>query len=443
MYFTIMKNAIKIIKKLVDAGYQAVLAGGCVRDKLMNITPHDFDIATNASPDTVVNMFEKTIEVGKAFGVIVVMLDNTEYEVATFRADGEYSDGRRPDSVTFVTMEEDAQRRDLTINGMFLNPLTNELLDFVDGKKDLRKGVIRLIGDPGERIEEDKLRMMRVARFATRFGFKIASRTMEAVKSHASEITQVSSERVADELVKILRLKNRAEGIRFLFRTKIIKHILPEVEGLQGVEQPPQFHPEGDCLKHTLMALEALPEGSSDELLLGTLLHDIGKPATFKIAERIRFDSHDKVGAHIAEDILKRLKFSNNTIERVVNLITNHMKWMCVQKMRVSRLKRFIRQPFFEEHEALHRVDCIASHGKLDNLAFVKAKKDSFPPEVIRPEPLIRGQQLIDTHFTPGPLFKEILQKVEDEQLEGTVKTRGEAIKFVKDNFVSTKKERV
>jgi len=429
-------QALQIVKKLKDSGFEAVFAGGFVRDKVFGKESHDIDIATSALPNQVESLFEKTIPVGKSFGVIIVVIDNSEFEVATFRNDGLCSDGRHPDQVTFSSMEEDAKRRDFTINGMFYDPIEDKILDFVGGQEDLKRGIIRFIGDPDQRIQEDKLRLLRAVRFSARFGFDIEDKSFEAICNHASEISSISVERIGEELLKILRLGKPSRSFELLFKTKLIDTILPEVKALEGVEQPPDFHPEGCVLTHSIIALLNLPKDASDELLMGTLLHDIGKPARFRIAERIRFDGHDAKGAEIAEDILKRMKFSNDFIERVVSLVANHMKFMFVKQMRTAKLKRFIREPFFNEHLALHKADCLSSHGGTENYDFLIQKMNEIPPEQIRPVRLITGKDLIDMLFEPGPIFRQILTEVEDLQLEGNIETREQALAFVEKKYI-------
>jgi poly(A) polymerase len=431
-------QALYIVNKLREAGHQAVFAGGCVRDLLLGIEASDIDIATSALPDQVEALFEKTIAVGRSFGVLVVVLDGIELEVATFRRDSQESDGRHPDSVSFSSMEEDALRRDLTINGMFYDPLTNEIIDFVGGQEDLKRGVVRFIGDPDQRIEEDKLRLMRAIRFASRFEFKIDPESWEAIKRHVQEIKVVSEERIADELLKILRTRNVGLAMDLLFESKLIDVILPEVAAMKGVEQPIDYHPEGCVFTHTLMATEMLPENASDELLMATLLHDVGKPVTQVFADRIRFNTHELKGKDIARDILKRLKFSNDFIDRVCCLVGNHMKTACVKKMRISRLKRYMAMPYFEEHIELHRVDCLSSHGNLDNVIFLEEKMKTFNMDEIRSvvgtspsKRILTGDDLIQLGYRPGPEFRRILTDVEDRQLEGTLIDKDQAISYV------------
>jgi putative nucleotidyltransferase with HDIG domain len=433
------KQALQIIEKLNSAGFQAAYAGGSVRDKLLCVESHDIDIATNALPEDIESLFEKTIPVGKAFGVIVVVIDGIEFEVATFRNDGVYLDGRHPENVSFSSMEEDAKRRDFTINGMFYDPIKDEIFDFVGGQEDLKNKVLRFIGDPEKRIQEDKLRMLRCIRFSIRLGFEIESKSFDVICNHASEISQVSVERISEELLKILHIGNHAKAFELLFKTKLIDYILPEVKAMEGIEQPPEYHSEGDVLVHTVIALENLPKDASDELLMGTLLHDVGKPKTQTFEDRIRFSGHDAVGAKITEIILKRMKFSNDFVERVVSLVENHMKFMFVKDMRTSTLKRFIRKDFFDEHLALHKADCMSSHGGLDNYEFVIQKREEIPPEQIRPERLMTGHDLINMGFAQGPLFRTIMTDVEDKQLEGSITSREEALKYVTETYQEKK----
>lgn len=433
-------KAFYIVQTLAEQGFQAVYAGGCVRDLLLGFEPHDIDIATNARPDEIEALFPKTVAVGKAFGVIVVIIDDEEFEVATFRSDGEYSDGRRPDSVSFSSLEEDAKRRDLTINGMFYDPLTKQIIDVVGGQTDLEQKTIRLIGSPTERIKEDKLRLMRVVRFAARLGFKIEFSTYLAVMQHASEISTISVERIADEMTKILRVEDKQRALGLLFDTKLLHAFLPEIVVMKGCEQPPQFHPEGCVFTHTVLALSMLPKDASDTLLWGTFLHDVGKPSTQTFEDRIRFSGHDSKGKVIAEEILRRLKFSNEFIEQVVSLVENHMKFTAVDRMRVSKLKRFLNLPKFDEHMELHRVDCESSHGGLEHYEFVKEKMKTFEatPETTKLDKLPRivtGHDLIAMGYPKGKLFRTILEDVEDQQLEEQIFSRDEALEYIKRTY--------
>ena len=435
-------QALKIVRKLQEQNHEAVFAGGCVRDLILKLDPQDYDVATSAKPDQVEALFEHTVSVGKTFGVIVVVMDGFEIEVATFRSDSLTSDGRRPDSVTFTSMEEDAKRRDLTINGMFWDPIADKILDYVGGQQDLKDGLIRLIGDPDARLIEDKLRLMRVVRFASRFNFKVVPETLEAVKKHSHEIIQVSSERIGEELIKILRTGNYRTAFNLLFETNLIEYILPEIKAMKGVEQPVDYHPEGDVLAHTLLALESLPANASDELRMGVLLHDVGKPLTQTFEDRIRFSQHELKGKDLAREILKRLKYSNEFTEFVVELVGNHMKFMHVKEMRVSKLKRFMAMPKFEEHLALHRADCASSHKHLINYDFIKEKFENYTPEEIRITPdtrILTGNDLLSMGYKAGPLFREILTDVEDQQLEGVISDKDQALKYVTEKYPNHK----
>jgi len=438
--------AARIVERLRVAGHAAFFAGGCVRDLLLNREPSDFDVATGATPDVVLSTFPRTFAVGAQFGVVLVS-DATEdgeilTEVATFRSDGSYSDGRRPDSVRYTTSaEQDVLRRDFTINGMMLDPthsgdLQSAVLDFVGGVEDLKAGIIRAIGEPERRFAEDKLRMVRAVRFAARFGFAIEARTLRAIQSLANEIDQVSPERVRDELTRMLTEGAARRAFELLDETGLLMQILPEIARMKGVEQPPQFHPEGDVWIHTLMLLEQLPGGCSPTLAWGTLLHDVGKPPTFRRApDRIRFDSHAAIGTRMAEAICRRLRMSNSDTEQVAALVANHMRFADVEKMRASTLKRFFRLERFDEHLALHRMDSLASHGDLSLYDFAKRHYEAAEPEHIRPAPLLTGDDLIALGYRPGAEFRRMLTMVEDAQLEGSLHAREEALALIETNF--------
>jgi poly(A) polymerase len=430
----------KICRELRDAGHQAYLAGGCVRDLLMKREPADYDVATDATPERVQQLFPQSIAVGARFGVIIVTDDSTQVEVATFRSDVGYSDGRHPDRVVYASSPgEDVQRRDFTINGMLLDPASGEVLDFVGGRKDLDAKIIRAIGEPERRFAEDKLRMVRAVRFAARFGFTIEPATLAAIRKHARDVAQVSAERVRDELTKLLTEGQARRGFELLDETGLLEIVLPEIARTKGVEQPPQFHPEGDVWIHTRLMLERLAAGCSPTLAWGVLLHDVGKPPTFTPPggpdERIRFDGHVEVGAKMAEEICRRLRFSNDDTEQIVALVTHHLRFKDVPQMKDSTLKRFVRLPKFEEHLELHRLDCLASHGMLDNYEFAQRFLRETPPEQVRPPRLVTGEDLKALGYSPGPRFKEILTAVEDAQLEGQLKTREAALDFVKTHF--------
>jgi len=429
------RNARRIVERLVERGHQALFAGGCVRDLLRGEQPHDYDIATDATPEEVQALFQRTVPVGSQFGVVIVMVGGAKFEVATFRADADYSDGRHPDAVRFADAREDALRRDFTINGLFYNPLTDEVIDFVGGQQDIEAGVIRAIGDPEQRFGEDALRLLRAVRFAARFGYRIEAGTEAALRAHVGELRRVSAERIRDELSRILTGPNRGGALGQLHSTGLLREVLPEVDDMVGCEQPGAFHPEGDVFTHTCMALDALEEPGV-ELAMGVLLHDVGKPPTRRDGpERVRFDLHDKTGAQLARRVCGRLRFSAAQTETIVELVAEHMKFLHVREMRESKLKRLLRSPHINEHLELHRVDCLASHGDLSNYRFCKEKLESLPEEAIRPPRLLTGDDLIDLGYTPGPLFATILERIEDAQLEGEVGTREEALALVRREF--------
>jgi len=431
-----LKTAIQICEILQKNGFEAVFAGGTVRDKILGIESSDIDIATNAIPDQVESLFEKTIPVGKSFGVIIVVINNLEFEVATFRNDGQYSDSRRPDSISFSTMEEDAKRRDFTINGMFYDPIKNVTYDFVDGQKDLEKKIIRFIGNSEQRITEDKLRMLRAIRFSCKLGFTIEENSWNAIKKHSLEIELISKERIAEEFVKILRTGKYRRAIYYLIDTHLVS-IIPEILRLQNCEQPIKWHPEGDVLQHTILALENLPEDASDELKMATLLHDIGKPDKQTITNDIHFYGHELRGADIAKDILTRLKFSNDFIDKVVYLIKNHMRIQQSKKMKSCTFKRMIAESYFSELLLLHRSDCLGSNGDISSYKYIINRMNSIPEDQKMPKNLINGEDLKRLGFTSGPIFKEIIEAVKDEILEGNITTKEQAEVFIINNFHS------
>ena len=426
-------------------GNQALLVGGCVRDLLLGLEPADYDVTTDATPEQVVRLFLESVAVGAQFGVILIPRDGLKVEVATFRSDVGYSDGRHPDRVVYSkTPQEDVQRRDFTINGLVMRHDTGEVLDFVDGQADLEAKVIRAIGEPDRRFAEDKLRMMRAVRFAARFGFEIEAATFQAICRHVSEIHQVSPERLREELTKLLTEGAARRAFELLDETWLLQQVLPEIAAMKGVGQPSQYHPEGDVWIHTRMMLEGLPAGTAPTLAWGVLLHDVGKPPTFQstaeTGDRIRFNNHVEVGVRMAEAICRRLRFSNEDTEQILRLVNNHMKFGAVEEMRTSTLKKFVRLPHFEEHLALHRLDCLSSHRHLDSYEFVKRFLEVTPPEQVRPERLLTGDDLQEMGFRPGPLFAQILRALEDGQLEGQIKTRKEAEEYVLSNFGSKKR---
>jgi putative nucleotidyltransferase with HDIG domain len=421
--------AIGIVRDLRARGHQAYLVGGCVRDRLLGIPPKDYDVSTDAIPEQILAYFPHSQLVGAHFGVILVgPPEGVHVEVATFRSDAAYSDGRRPDTVRFETDPAlDAQRRDFTINGLMMDPLSGEVLDDVGGQADLDRRIVRAIGNPERRFSEDHLRMLRAVRFAARLNFAVAPETLAAIQRLAPAICKISAERVRDELVRILTEGGAGRGLELLDECGLLVHILPEVKAFQGVQQPPEYHPEGDVWTHVLLMLDQL-RNPTPTLALGVLLHDVGKPATFRIADRIRFDGHAEVGAGMARNILRRLKFSTEDCKQAVSLVENHMRFKDVRQMRPSTLKRFLRLPHFEEHLELHRLDCLASNGHTDTYTFVQSKLAELGEEALRPARLISGRDLIEAGYAPGPEFGRALQVVETAQLEGEVQTREEAL---------------
>jgi poly(A) polymerase len=476
--------ALKIIAALRAAGFEAYLAGGCVRDLLLGREPSDYDVATSATPDIVLNLFPRTFAVGAHFGVVLVAscdesvaataeLTSSQVaegrppgrpvpapqvltEVATFRSDGAYSDGRHPDAVRYTTSaEDDVRRRDFTINGLLLDPLQlpdsffstrqktlavraglrEGLIDHVHGLADLDAGIIRAIGQPGERFQEDHLRILRAVRFAARFGFEIEPATAAAMRRLAPKIHAVSRERVRDELTKMLTEGHARRAFELLDETGLLAELLPEIARMKGVEQPPQFHPEGDVWTHTLLLLAQLPPACPLTLAWGALLHDVGKPPTFARADRIRFNGHVDVGVAIAADICRRFRFSNDETHQIISLVQNHMRFADAQHMKASTLKRFFRLENFPQHLELHRMDCLAGSGNLDHWNYVRERYESMPAEAVRPVPLVTGRELIAAGYQPGAAFKEMLRAVEDAQLDGAIATPADALALLRNRF--------
>jgi poly(A) polymerase len=437
--FMSQTQAIEIARELRSRSFQAWLVGGCVRDLVLGREPKDYDIATDARPEELLGLFPRAQLVGAQFGVVLV----AGVEVATFRSDHAYTDGRHPEGITFETdPKQDVLRRDFTINGLLLDPSVlnslsspySEVVDYVHGLSDLRAGVIRAIGDPEQRFEEDHLRMLRAVRFAARFGFEIEPVTWAAIQKLHTKILRVSPERMRDELVRILIEGGARRGFELLDASGLLRDILPEVAAMQGVAQPPEFHPEGDVWTHTLIMLEGL-RSPTPPLALGVLLHDVGKPGTFRVADRIRFDGHVELGERIAREILNRLRFSNAEIDQVIALIANHMRFSHVHQMRESTLKRMLRLNQFEEHLELHRLDCASSHGHLENYEFAKTKFEQSAPEELRPPRLVTGDDLIAAGYAPGPDFSRMLEVAEDAQLEASIRSKEEGLELVRSTF--------
>ena len=420
-----------VARTLRAHGFQSYLVGGCVRDLVLGRQPRDFDLSTSATPEQVMSLFPDAQLVGAHFGVVLF----EGIEIATFRSEGAYADGRHPDQVVFETdPAKDVWRRDFTINALLMDPLEagqepGQVIDHVGGLADLQQGLIRAIGNPVRRFEEDHLRMLRAVRFAARFRFRIDPATLAAMQALAPMIHRIASERIRDELVRILTEGGARHGFELLDESGLLREILPEVAAMKGVEQPPEFHPEGDVWIHTLIMLEGL-QAPTAALAMGVLLHDVGKPPTFRIAERIRFDGHVGAGLKLGQAILTRLRFSQEDTAQALALIANHMRFGEVRRMKESTVKRFLRLPRFEEHLELHRLDCSSSHGGLDNYQFMKERLEHTPPEEVRPARLLTGADLIAAGYHPGPEFSAMLEAAEDAQLENRIQTLEEGLKI-------------
>ena len=433
------QEAARIVLQLRSAGFEAYFVGGCVRDFVMGEIPADYDIVTSALPDQVVALFKRTVAIGAKFGVIAVIVEGHPYEVATFRSEDVYIDGRRPSQVHFTCAKEDVLRRDFTVNGLLMDPVSGEITDYVDGLADIRGKIIRTIGDSDQRFQEDHLRMLRAIRFTANLNFCLDSSTQEAIGKNVAQIKTISAERIQDELGKLLTRGGARRGLELMAQTGMLREILPEADSMQGVEQPPRFHPEGDVWQHTLMMLEILSEEKRSRvnpvLAWGALLHDVGKPVSRSEDENgVHFYGHVQLGERIADDVMQRLKFSREQREAVLNLIGQHMNFMNVQKMRPARLKRFLRMPDFDLHLELHRLDCLASHGMLDNYEFCRNQLENLTVEELHPPRLITGDDLIALGIPPGKIIGDILRALEDEQMEGRISSRDEAIMFVEKN---------
>lgn len=431
------EHAVQIVRTLREAGFEAYFVGGCVRDELRGVEPKDYDVATNARPEAIQHLFPRTVPVGAAFGVVLVLMNDHRFEVATFRSDDGYVDGRHPSHVTFTDARHDAERRDFTINGLFLDPMENRVLDFVGGQQDIQRKLVRTIGDPVKRFTEDKLRMLRGIRLASTLGYEIQTETFAAIRNMAAQLTQVSAERIRDELINIFTGPNAGRGLELLDQSGLLHEVLPEVEAMKGVAQPPQFHPEGDVFTHTKLMMDALREPST-VLAFACLLHDVGKPPTFTLAaekdgsERIRFSEHDKVGVEIADGLLRRLRFPNDERERILACIENHMTFKDVRNMRRATLRRLLSRETFADELELHRIDCMASHRDVENYDFLRAKQAEFAAIPPKPPPLINGHDLIALGMEPGPELGAILREVEELQLEDKLRTRDEALEFAR-----------
>jgi poly(A) polymerase len=434
------ETAISIVRRLQKSGHEAYFVGGCVRDLLRGAEPGDYDIVTSAKPDEVYPLFPRTVPVGMRFGVVIVVEEGHNYEVATFRSEEDYGDGRRPSHVEFTTAEDDSRRRDFTVNALLMDPLAGSIIDYVGGKEDIERRLIRTIGSAQERFAEDHLRMLRAVRFAANLGYEIDIETLDAIKLNAPAIHRISAERIRDELTKLLTRGGARRGMEILAETGLLAEILPEVYALRGVEQPPQYHPEGDVWEHTLRMLDLLPswkgQENDDRLAWAVLMHDVGKALTRSENETgIHFYGHVREGEKIAEKLMRRLKFSRRDMETILALIHCHMLFIHVQEMRPNRLKRFLRMPDFDLHLELHRLDCLGSHAFLDNYEFCKSKLMDVRADELHPPRLLNGDDLIAMGFSPGPLFNEILRAVEDAQLDGEISASDEARRLVRKRW--------
>ncbi|MBM3791753.1 MAG: CCA tRNA nucleotidyltransferase [Acidobacteria bacterium] len=430
------KAARRIVERLRRHHHEAFFAGGWVRDFLLRRAAKDIDVVTSARPSEVQALFPGSIPVGASFGVVLVRMYGLEFEVATFRTEGPYLDGRHPSSVTFAGPEQDARRRDFTINGLYYDPVAERVIDFVQGRSDLRDRIVRTIGPPLHRFGEDKLRMFRAVRFACALDFALAEDTSRAIRQMAPEILQVSAERIRDELCSILTGPRRGRGLDLMQELGLLRQVLPEVEAMRGVPQPEEYHPEGDVYVHTRRALELL-RNPTPVLAMAALLHDAGKPPTYSVEDRIRFHGHAEAGVGIASLVCRRLRFSNAETEQVVDLVRNHLRFMHAAQMKRSTLQRFIRKPNFADHLELHRVDCLSSHGRLDAYWLCRREWERARTEPAATPRLITGKDLVDLGLTPGPVFREILRAVEDMQLEGEIQTREGALDFVRRTFAA------
>lgn len=429
------EKALSIVGRLREKGHEAYFAGGCVRDMLLKKPPQDYDIVTNAKPDEVAKIFAETIPVGAQFGVMLVVIDGAPFEVATFRYDGPYLDGRRPAQVRYGSLQEDILRRDFTINGMIYDPIEDRLIDLVEGRKDLERRSIRAIGNPRERFQEDRLRMVRAVRFAASLGFTIEENTFTAIRELAPTIADISWERIGEEITRILVEGGARKGFELLDATGLLKILLPEIEAMKGVEQTPDYHPEGDVFTHTLLTLGHLA-APTETVAYGCLLHDVGKPLCVRReGDRLTFYGHTERGAEIAEEVLKRLKRSRATWERVAYLVRNHLRHTQAPHMRLSTLKRFLGEEGIDELLELTRIDALSANGDLQYYEFCKQKLVELKQEEIHPEPLLRGRDLIAMGFTPGPIFQQILKGVEEAQLGGELTSREDAMVWVRNNF--------
>ena len=428
-------KALHIVQRLREAGHEAYLAGGCVRDSLLGRPPKDYDIATDATPRSVQGIFPDTVPVGSQFGTVLVLVEGDPFAVTTFRFDGPYRDGRRPVKVRYGTLEEDVRRRDFTINAMMYDPEEDRVIDLVNGREDLRRGLVRAIGDPRERFAEDRLRMVRAVRLACGLGFAIDGPTLQAIRDHAAAVTEVAWERIGAEITRTLTEGGARRGVELLDESGLLEVILPEVAAMKGCGQTPDFHPEGDVFVHTLLLLGHL-DAPAETLAYGCLLHDVAKPPCRQPAgERVTFHGHPELGAEMSLEILRRLKRSRAVAERVAWLVRCHLRYTQAPKMRLSTLKRFLAQDGIDELLELCRIDALSSNGDLGYYDFCRRKLAELGEKEVRPEPLLRGRDLIGLGYAPGPAFSAMLRAVEEAQLEGELRTPEEAVDWVRQRY--------
>jgi len=423
-----------VVDRLRAAGHEALFAGGCVRDLLLGRRPKDYDVATSARPDDVDQLFDRVLMVGRQFGVCLVLLDGGHCEVATFRRDAEYSDGRHPDGVEFCDVEEDARRRDFTINALYWDAVGGEVLDFVGGCDDLERGVLRAVGTPEDRFTEDHLRLLRAVRFAARLRLDVEESTRRALCAMAPLCVQVSAERLGQEMRFILTDERPAVGLRLMDELGMLAHVLPEVDATKGCEQPANYHPEGDVFVHSLLAVEKLGAHPEFTLALAMLLHDIGKPrAALERSERAWFPNHDRYGAEMAEEVCRRLRTTREERERISWLVGRHHYFMNARGMRMSTLKRLFAEPGFEQLAAVHRADALASCGVGTDYEYIMAHRSQIEPEALAPEPLLTGRDLLALGMAPGPEIGRVLGLLRDAQLDGLVADRDGALAFARE----------
>jgi poly(A) polymerase len=429
------ETAVEIVRRLRAAGHSAYWVGGCVRDRLLGREPQDYDVATSARPEQIEAIFPRTIPVGRKFGVLIVLDHGSEFQVATFRAEADYDDGRHPGTVTFSDARSDASRRDFTVNGLFYDPVADKLHDWVGGEADLRAGILRTIGPPGDRFAEDHLRLLRAVRFAAQLDFQIELGTLAAVRANASRIQSVSAERVREELLKVFRPPHAARGLDLLRDSGLLEHVLPEIATTIGCAQSPEYHPEGTVYEHIRLMLSKLPPDASGELPWAVLLHDVGKPATAARDPKtgaIHFYEHDRLGAQMADAILQRLKFPRRETEDIVDAVHYHMQFKDVKQMRKATLRRLLMRHTFPLELELHRLDCLGSHGLLDLYDFLREQAEDLRNQPQLRPPLLTGEDLIALGIEPGPRMGAILAQLREKQLQDELRTADEARAWVR-----------